>query len=372
MSAGTLVLILLALIVLSPVAVAITMARRFRIDTLPDERHVALTDDGWHLALHRYRPRAEGPGRGAVILCHGLLANRANHDLDDRRSLARHLSRRGFDAWILELRGSGFSRDPRGRRGLSRVTFDHYVTRDIPAAIAMVCRETGAQEIQWVGHSMGGMLLYAYLSLHEDPRIGSATTIASPLDFNVVARRMRPALRMRPLLRLGPVPIGWILRATLPFLRFSEAEAVNIGVLRENLTPRDLSEILVNVIDGFGAAGVLAQFGEWVEKGTFASRDGSVSYGSLAYLHCPLLVIAAEKDLLTPPASVTPAIDRAPSAEKVYRLFGRGSGDDRDFGHGDIVLSDAARERVYPVIADWLVRHAPKPIPPVAPSAALR
>jgi hypothetical protein len=64
---------------------------------------------------------------------------------------------------------------------------------------------------------------------------------------------------------------------------------------------------------------------------------------------------------VAPPASVRPALDRAPAEEKVYRLFGASSGDERGYGHGDIVLSDAARESVFPVIAAWLVRHAPPP-----------
>jgi len=372
MSVPAVLLVIAVLIVLAPVAIALWVTRRYRIETLPDERHVAVTGDGWHLAMHRYRPRAEGPGAGPVILCHGLLANRANLDLDDRRSLARHLSREGFDAWVLELRGAGLSRDEKGGRGLTRITFDDYVAHDLPAAIDTVCRETGVDEVQWVGHSMGGMVLYAYLSTRDDPRVRSATTIASPLDFQVVARRTRSLLRLRPLLRLGPVSLGWILRGMLPFLRMSESEKVHIGVLRENLTGRELSEILVNVIEGFGAPGVLAQFGDWLERGTFASRDGKLDYGALTHLRCPLLAIAADKDLLTPPASVTPAVDRAPSPEKVYRQFGRASGDDRDFGHGDIVLSDAARERVYPVIADWLVRHAPKPLPPRTEAPAVQ
>jgi len=372
MSPWTLPLVVLVLALLSPVAIALWVTRRYRIETLSDERHIAVTSDGWQLAMHRYRPRAEGPGQGAVILCHGLLANRANLDLDDRRSLARHLSRQGFDAWLLELRGAGLSRDPRGDRGLSRIVFDDHIAQDLPAAIDTVCRETGEDEVQWVGHSMGGMVIYAYLSTREDPRIRSVTTIVSPLDFQVVARRTRPLLRVRPLLRLGPVGLGWVFRAMLPLLRMAHSEKVHIGVLRENLTDRELSEILVNVIEGLAAPGVLAQFGEWVEGGGFHSRDGKLAYGALTHLRCPLLVIASEKDLLTPPASVSPAIDRAPSAEKVYRLFGRVSGDDRDFGHGDIVLSDAARDRVYPVIAEWLVRHAPGAILPLSKASSSR
>ncbi len=372
MSIWTFLTVVLALAILMPIAIALWETRRYRIETLPDERHVAVTGDGWHLAMHRYRPRAEGPGQGALILCHGLIANRANLDLDERRSLARHLSRQGFDVWLLELRGAGLSRDSRGGRGLSRITFDDYIMQDLPAAIDTVCRETGEDEVQWVGHSMGGMVIYAYLSTHQDPRVRSVTTIASPLDFQLVARQTRPLLRLKPLLRLGPVGFGWMLRAMLPLLRMIHSDKVHIGVLRENLTDRDLSEILVNVIEGLAAPGVLAQFGDWVEEGGFRSRDGRYAYGTLAHLRCPLLVIAAERDLLTPPASVSPAIDRAPAAKKVYRLFGRASGDDRDFGHGDIVLSDAARERVYPVITDWLVRHAPKALLPLSRASSSR
>jgi pimeloyl-ACP methyl ester carboxylesterase len=358
-------LLALALLPLALLAAAVGIAawetRRHRIRVLPDERHVALTQDGWHLALHRYRPRAQGAGHGPVILCHGLLANRANVDLDERRSLARALAARGFDAWILELRGAGFSRDPAGHRGLGRITFDDYVQRDLPAAIEAVCKETGSAEVQWVGHSMGGMVLYAYLSHREDPRIASAVTIASPMDFKVLAQTSRRMLRLRPLLRLGWVPIGLGLRVLIPCLERSRRRLLRLGLVGSNLHPGDVGDILVNVIEGFGPAPVLAQFGEWVEHGVFRSRDGKWSYGDLTHLRCPLLVIAADQDFVAPPASVHPALDRAPAEEKAYRLFGTSSGDEHEYGHGDIVLSDAARESVFPVVAEWLVRHAPSP-----------
>jgi hypothetical protein len=77
-------------------------------------------------------------------------------------------------------------------------------------------------------------------------------------------------------------------------------------------------------------------------------------------------VLAASQDFIAPPASVRPAIDRVSSREKVYRLFGVESGDDREYGHGDIAISDAARENVFPLIADWLVRHAPTRPPSLA------
>jgi len=342
-------------------ATAVWVTRRHRILTLPDERHAAVTSDGWLLALHRYLPRTDGPGRGPVLLCHGLLANKANLDLDERRSLARYLAGLGFDAWVLELRGSGHSRDTNGRRGLGRVSFDDYVERDVPAAVETVLRETGWQRLQWVGHSMGGMLLYAYLSGRDDKSIAAAVTVASPVDFTVLARTARRMLRLRPLLRLRWVPLGHMLRGLLPLLRLSRRAMLDLGLVSANLSGAEMGEVLVNVIEGFGPAGVLEQFGQWVEEGVYVSRDGRRPYGTLTHLRCPLLVVQPALDFVAPPDSVRPAVDRAPAADKTYRLFGRQAGDDLDYGHGDILLSEAARRNVFPVIGDWLVKHAPAP-----------
>ena len=355
--AGAAVAFLLALWAVA----AAWVTSRHRITTLADERHAAVTDDGWILALHRYLPRTDGPGRGPVLLCHGLLANRANHDIDDRRSLARYLAGLGFDAWVLELRGAGLSRDSNGRRGLGRITFDDYVERDIPAAIRTVLQETGWEQLQWVGHSMGGMLLYAHLSSAEDRSIAAAVTVASPIDFTVLSRTARHLLALRPLLRLRWVPLGHMLRGLLPLLRLSRRALLDLGLVPSNLSSDEIAELLVNVIEGFGPAGVLEQFGHWVEEGVYVSRDGRRPYGSLEHLRCPLLIIQPSMDFIAPPASVRPALDLAPATDKTYRLFGKVSGDDRDYGHGDILLSDAAREKVFPLVGDWLVKHAPSP-----------
>src|SRR6476619_1116703 len=73
----------------------------------PDELYRVPTDDGASIALGRYHPR--GPRRFAepVLLCHGLGANRFNLDFDERYSVARYLARRGFETWVLEMRGRG-------------------------------------------------------------------------------------------------------------------------------------------------------------------------------------------------------------------------------------------------------------------------
>src|SRR5262245_52793870 len=71
-------------------------------------KDVVETHDGWNLAVYRYRHRSKSH---PVLLVHGLGTNRFDVDFPDPRySLAKYLHRRGFDTWIVELRGAGSSR----------------------------------------------------------------------------------------------------------------------------------------------------------------------------------------------------------------------------------------------------------------------
>ena len=93
------------------------------------ERHYAQTQDGWKIALHRYpNDEAVRAGRRPVLLCHGLGANRFNLDAPGRLSLARWIWAQGYESWVIELRGSGYSSRPRITNELKYDwTFDDYV-----------------------------------------------------------------------------------------------------------------------------------------------------------------------------------------------------------------------------------------------------
>ena len=114
---------------------------------MPPEVIYAPTEDGWRLALIHWR--GAGPGHGPlrrypVLMVHGLGSNRLNLDLDERYSIAQAAARRGFDAYVLELRGAGLSRAPHGEdRSRFQWGFSDYRERDLPAAIATVLERSG-------------------------------------------------------------------------------------------------------------------------------------------------------------------------------------------------------------------------------------
>jgi pimeloyl-ACP methyl ester carboxylesterase len=181
----------------------------YAASTDQDETYYFRTDDGWRLAVHRYRPETPSPDGLPTILCHGLGANRYVFDLPESPSLAKYLRARGRDVWVAELRGSGMSDRP--GFFLSDVpyswTFDDHLSHDVPAIINHVMNRTGAQSVHWVGHSMGGMLICAYLSEQQTPRIRSAVTLGSPSDFSGTSMKaLRILSRIRLFLKLFPVP----------------------------------------------------------------------------------------------------------------------------------------------------------------------
>src|SRR6185295_5135708 len=123
------------------------------------------TPDGAAIELRRLPPAStpSGPPLSElppILLVHGLGANHRNTDLLPDHSLARHLSARGRDVWLVTLR-SGLERLARAQQ--RKVRFRAMVEHDLPLAIDTVLAKTGQRALDYVGFSMGGMLLYAAL-----------------------------------------------------------------------------------------------------------------------------------------------------------------------------------------------------------------
>lgn len=74
-------------------------------ETGEDERHLALTDDGWALALYRYRAAGGGARPFPVVIGHGFAGSRYLFDCHADYSPARALAARGYDTWLVDLPG---------------------------------------------------------------------------------------------------------------------------------------------------------------------------------------------------------------------------------------------------------------------------
>jgi len=167
------------------------------------------TEDGWTLVLTRYRPKPQPfaqPLLGVpLLLVHGYTQNRRAWSSGE---FVKSMLYFGADLFLLELRGHGKSGVDQQRRE-ARATgeelpedldylwdLDSHLLFDLPAAIGAVKRATGREKIFYCGHSLGGILGYAYATLFDD--LQGLITIGAPSDF----ARMPPWLR---LISWGPV-----------------------------------------------------------------------------------------------------------------------------------------------------------------------
>jgi len=333
-----------------------------------DELHFPRTGDGWRLALHRYRPRSGGSGP-PVILCGGYACNRYLLDYDESYSLARFLARTGFDAWVLEPRGCGLAHHEPECSPAESWNFDDLVNFDAPAAIEHVASST-EREIVWLGHSLGGMLLYAYLGRHpeRDHPIAAGVTIASPVVFPAIrsglVRQLGPWLLSLPLSDM--VRQGRIAALLWGLLEGSWSLTGSPGALRLGVNPDNVDREMIGramrMMIGDVPRAKLQQLAQWALDGVFSSADGEIDYrAGLAKVNVPLLVAAGSADAVAPPSAVRRALDYLPPGQGTYLEFGRGYGHSADYGHIDLILGRDAPLEVFPPVVAWIAEQVRGP-----------
>lgn len=320
-----------------------------------DEIHLVKTEDGWTIRLYRFRPDS---GHGEpVLLCHGAFANHHSFTIPAGAAMVDTLRDSGYDCWLVDLRGSR-SCVPPFTRTRREVRWEDYAAKDLPAAIEHICRETGSARVHWAGHSMGGMLLYAYEMLHGAGRIASGVTLGSPPGF--ADAHLERGARMLRLAGVLPDIVGWLFRAASPFgpsLRlFTEAYPTNWSNVSPSVRPGRLSNVIEDA-----PPQVATTLAEAIEtKRLLVKKKDNVSIdfvAGLGTLQTPLLTFFGARDPFVPLDAARAFFDALPSDDKQIRVLSCADGCKADYGHIDMLLGRHGKGEVFDPIVEWFKAH---------------
>jgi pimeloyl-ACP methyl ester carboxylesterase len=291
----------------------------------------------------------------SVILCHGFASNRFTFDLDPSVSVADYMATKGWDTWVIELRGSGKSKNtgPSTAESLSWCFEDH--VEDVRAIIEKVYTVSG-NPVHIVGHSMGAMLVQcATAGMSGDTSmIRSGVSIGG--SFLMSASEWKEFLWLWPLVQnfttIHPEHIQEILapmsfRFNTPWDQlFFRQNNVDHNVARDMFS-KNWEPIPISLISQLRSA---------VDAGGLRSKDGTKRYADiLSSINVPMLLLAGSQDQQCPPSSMELARSHIPKSE--YKCFGKEFGEKHEYGHFDLIVGLNAKVEVWDVISHFLEKH---------------
>jgi len=343
--------ILLGLLFLVVVATALSWVV-LRVPRTYDDRYTVRTDDGVDLAL--FRLRGADPKRYPVLLVHGMGVDHRVFDVMDGVSLARFLHARGWDVWLLDLRGVGGSRRTAPRRG----GFDDYVVHDLPAALGFVQETSRRPRVHLLGFSMGGTVGYGWCARHpQTPALASFVALGAPWPADLGPEARATMGFARHLLWTGVFYLDVLAKLGAWFQglwydviwRFLGAPRGMVGPVFRRAVLNASQPIRLDVVEGFRRA---AEAGEW------RSDDGSIAYDEgWSKVQLPVRFLTGDYDAVVAGSCVEGAWRRCGSPDKEFMMLGPEAGCAQSYGHVDLTWGRHANDDVFPRIHDWFKRH---------------
>ncbi len=315
------------------------------------------TKDGRKIHIMFFKGKEKEQKNFPVILCHGLGAQGRYWYFDDDLSWPKKLNDEGFDVFVPDLRGVGKTDGPYD------FSFEDYIY-DVEAILEKVLQIEGVNKTHWVGHSMGGMVIYLSVSrkpeiqkkLKSFTSISSPYTIWAPFELWKVTKNSYEKLSQF-FKKADSIPFsafsyslsifGDIL---YPILKITKLIHLENFVWNLDNVPRDVRKKTMRYATGPVSTRVIEKF----TKVGLGYEDFNFS---LEKFKVPSLFIVGTKDYLATPPTVKLAYSKVSSENKKFILAGIGEGFQTDYGHVDITASKLATEEILSIVLNFIEKN---------------
>jgi len=345
----------------------------------PVEVHEAKTQDGYYLTLHRIphgRHKlttfgAKNKVRPVIFLQHGLLASSSNWVVnfpDD--SLAFMLADAGYDVWMGNVRGNTYSKKHETLSVHSAAfwdfSFDEMAKYDLPGMINYVLQNTTQDQLYYVGHSQGTMLIFAGLSENQalQERIKVVFALAPVTRLKNIYSPIKYLAHLETVIKLSLEVLG--IHQFLPSSKFMKFFAEKVCPIDEYLCStitfllagydkKDLNSTRIPIYYSHTPAGTsvknVCHFAQLVKSQVFQKYDygdleNLIRYHSLhppiyhfETINTPMILFSGSDDWLAAPGDVVWTAKQLPHLLRIHEITG--------YNHFDFIWGMSAKNQVY-------------------------
>ncbi|MFH1616971.1 MAG: alpha/beta hydrolase [Candidatus Margulisiibacteriota bacterium] len=379
--------------------------QRSFVTGLATEDHFPWTTEGYPIFIKKiYVPDAIP--KGILVCAHGSWENGNVFrmptekgldflSLDHTKSLTNFFAAQGYLVYVLNFLGprvnSRYVINKYGKNytptPFDEISFQKIVNDLAPTALNYIAKNDPGLPIFWLGHSLGGLAIYAYLATHCDERIRAAVKLGSPVQLSkdqlfifslamaglfyklTGLERMQPVqllsehavtatkiVKIIPdsLLKQAPV---WNFENTTPDILRLFIEKGTEGI------PPEVFYFLVNMalthqftslplegIRGLNLPHALSWLFGQKKIPLVKGKEPKVDYGAcLCSAKTPILAFYGEEDKVASESSIRPLKNMLPCADVEFAGVPKA-------GHCDLVFGKNAKEKVWQPALEFMER----------------
>lgn len=339
-------------VVLAGLAYFVTLQVRYPEPAYAHEVHVVTAPDGWRLRLHRRKP-TDNVGE-PVFFMHSLASNHLNFEVPHGYSLVDYLVKAGYDCWTFDSRACRDAVPPRRNMRFTS-TVDDLLAKDIPTALRHIREVTGFDRVHWVGHSMGGMLFYAYDIKNKGEGLASATTLGAPPGFK--GYRHPPHDSLVWLNRHMHTLLACAFRGLAPYFDFWRPTSRLIPINWDNVHPRLRAPELFHAAE-MPTPAIGEQMNEWASGKPWVMCNGTVDVDAcLHHIKTPLLAVFGGLDPFISQQRAKAFFDAIETNDKQMIYLSRANGSSANYNHIDLAFAREGEREVFEPIRKWIEAH---------------